>query len=286
MEQQPRAGQVLQEAQPQASTVGGTFNQPRYVGHYKVLMHPQLHHAQVWHQGGERVVGHFGLGRRDRTNQRRLTGVGHAQQAHIRHHFHFQAQVTTVAFGARRGAPRRAVGRGFEVNVTQATTTTGRHQHDLPDLGHIGNHLKGVFINHRGAYRHFYVQVFTSFTAHLAAHAALPIFSFVETLKFEINQGVERIITNQINAATVAAITTIGATLGHIFLAAKAQTAIAAFTCLNNNRGFIDELHWILPAASAALTALSPPALCGKKGSKRQKSPAMAGLFFRHLRTA
>nr|WP_273195369.1 hypothetical protein [Halomonas sp.] len=56
------------------------------------------------------------------------------------------------------------------------------------------------------------------------------------------------------------AIAPIRAAPGHIFFAAKAQTAIAAFARLNNNRGFIDELHWILPAASAALicTAVFP----------------------------
>ena len=117
VEEQPGAGQVLEEAQPQAGALGGPLDQPRHVGHHEVLVHAELHHAQVGHQGGEGVVGDLGLGGGNGANQRRLAGVGHAQQAHVGHHLHLQAQVAALTLGARRGPPRRAVGGGLEVDV-------------------------------------------------------------------------------------------------------------------------------------------------------------------------
>ncbi len=191
MQQQSRARQVLEETQPQARAIRRPLDQARHVGHDEMLMLAELHHTEVGHQGGERVIGHLGLGRRDRADQGRLAGIGHAQQTDIRHHLHLEAQVATLALGTRRGTPRRPVGRGLEVNVAEPATTALGHEHHLPSLGHIGNHLEGVLVDHRGAHRHLDVQVLAGAPAHLPALPRLAVLSLVEALVLEVDEGIQ-----------------------------------------------------------------------------------------------
>src|SRR5699024_6661148 len=93
-----------------------------------------------------------------------------------------------------------------------------------------------------------------------------------------IVQRVQIVIGHQIHAATIAAVTTIGATKGHVFLATKAQAAIAAITGLDAYIGFIDEFHALHPRSD-----WRPYYRCSRTMVIRptQKTLRMAGLFAR-----
>ena len=87
------------------------------------------------------------------------------------------------------------------------------------------------------------MEVLPGPAAHLAAHAGLAVLGLVEALVLEVDQGVEGVITDQVDAATVAAIAAIGAALGHVLLPAEAEAAVAPLAGLHDDRGFVDELH-------------------------------------------
>ena len=63
-QQDPGPFDVAQELVPQALALARPFDQPGDVGHHELVL-VEAHHAQVGLQGGERVAGDLGLGRRD-----------------------------------------------------------------------------------------------------------------------------------------------------------------------------------------------------------------------------
>ena len=70
MQQQAAALDMAQEGVTQTHALGGAFDQTGDVGADKALLGTNAHHAQHRGQGGEMVVGDFGLGGADHTDQR------------------------------------------------------------------------------------------------------------------------------------------------------------------------------------------------------------------------
>ena len=82
MDEHGRAGDVAQEAVAEALAGGGAGDQAGHVGQDEVVV-AGPHHPQHRLQGGERVVGHLGPGRRGPGDDARLAGVGEADQAGV-----------------------------------------------------------------------------------------------------------------------------------------------------------------------------------------------------------
>ena len=82
VDEEPRALDVRQEVVPQPGAVAGAHDQARDVGEDELAV-TRVKRAQHRRERGERVVGHLGLGPRQRRQQRRLAGVGHADQPDV-----------------------------------------------------------------------------------------------------------------------------------------------------------------------------------------------------------
>ena len=93
-----------QELVTQAHPLAGPLQQPGHVGQGEhVALARPVDHAQHGLHGGERVVGHLGLGVRQPPQQRRLAGVGQSGQAGVGH----ELAATGAARGSRPLPPAR-----------------------------------------------------------------------------------------------------------------------------------------------------------------------------------
>ena len=129
------------------------------------------------------------------------------------------------------------------MDVTQTTTSALCDQQQLTDFRHVTDDLEGFLVDHGGADRHLDDQILTRLACHLAALTGIAALRLIVALELEVDQGIERVIPDQVHTAAVPAIAPIGTTARHVFFTAKTQATIAATSGLYNDRRFIKELH-------------------------------------------
>ena len=99
------------------------------------------HHAQVGHEGGERVVGDLGPGPRHRRDQAGLAGAGEPHQADVGDHLELEADLQLVARLAEQREARRLALGARQRGVAEATAAAaGDHQLGA-GADHVGQHL-------------------------------------------------------------------------------------------------------------------------------------------------
>ena len=119
MHQRGAALDVAQEVVAEAAALGGALDQAGHVGDREGRL-ARGDHAEVGHQGGERVVGDLGPGPRDRGDQARLAGAREADQADVGDDLQLEAYVELVAgLAEQREAGGLALGAG-EGGVAEA----------------------------------------------------------------------------------------------------------------------------------------------------------------------
>ncbi|MNH12999.1 hypothetical protein D3C79_725570 [compost metagenome] len=235
--------QVLEEADTQAGTVGSAFDQAGDVGDDEALPAVDADHAQVWHQGSERVVGDFRLGGRDRTDEGTLASVRQAQQADVGQHLHFHLQVTLLTRFAWGGLARRTVGARLETGVAQPVPATLRDHQLLAGGNQVTDHFLRGSIDHGGADRHAQEQVFTLLTGAVGATAVGATLGFMVTGVAVVDQGVQVFVGNHVHRATVTAVTAVRAAVLDELLATEAHATVATVTGLDPNGYFVNKLH-------------------------------------------
>ncbi len=102
MDQHRAPFQVTQEIQAETAAGGGAGDQAGHIGDGEGVV-TGGHHAQIGHQGGERVVGDLGFGRRDGGDQRGLARRRETDQADIGDGLEFQGQIAGLALLAEQG---------------------------------------------------------------------------------------------------------------------------------------------------------------------------------------
>mmetsp|Transcript_20978 Transcript_20978/g.80913 ORF Transcript_20978/g.80913 Transcript_20978/m.80913 type:complete len:338 (-) Transcript_20978:524-1537(-) len=248
VQQQARALQVAQELVPQAGTFGRALDEPRNVGDDEALFRRDAHDTEVGVQRRERVIGNLGLGVRDRRDQRRLAGVGLPQQAYIGQHAQFEAHLLDFARPARRLLPRRAVGRGLEMQVAKAAIAALAQQDALARLQQLADHCLGFEVGDDGADGHAQDDIVRRCAEAVGAATGLAIARLVAARIAVVDQRVEVAVGLGPDAAAFAAITAVWPAKGNEFLAAKARAARAAVTGGDIDGGFVNEFHGGLPS--------------------------------------
>jgi hypothetical protein len=217
---------------------------PGDVSHHEALLGANADHAEVRVQRRERVVGDFRAGRRDGADQRALAGVGQAEQADIGKDAQFEVDLeffTLVALGA---LTRGAVGRRLEMGVAKATLAALGKQHLFVVHVEVGQHFAGVEVGDDGADRHAQHDVVATLAVTVGAAAVLAALAKELAGVAVIDQGIDVAVGNDVHAAALAAIATVGATHRDVFLAAESGDAVAAVASFNVDLCFVDELHF------------------------------------------
>lgn len=89
----------------ESDAVGRTLDESGNVGHNKALL-PVADDAEVGRKRGEVIVGHLGTRGRDTREQRGLSDVRIADEAHVRQHFQFERKIAFLSRAAAARKPR------------------------------------------------------------------------------------------------------------------------------------------------------------------------------------
>ena len=208
---------VAQEAQSEAFPFGGPFDDARYVGHDERLVAAVAHDAERGLHGGEGVVGNFRLRSRHRREERRLAGVGEADETHVAEELQLEHHGLLDGRLAGLCVARGAVGRRGEVPVAESTFSSAKQFYFLAVFGNVGKKLARLGVEHGGAHRHLYYAVFTVFAERASGASRLSVGSEYVALVAEVKQGPYIAVSAQDDVASPAAVASVGAAFGHIF---------------------------------------------------------------------
>src|SRR4051812_14724629 len=138
MDERTAALDMTEEAVADPCSLVRAFDQPGNIGEHE-LAALVAYDAEVWMQRGERILGDLRLGGGDERKQRRLAGVGQADDADIGDQLQPEPYPPLLALEARIGAARRTVGGGLEVRVTEAAVAACGETLALAEFGEIGD---------------------------------------------------------------------------------------------------------------------------------------------------
>ena len=113
----------------------------------------------------------------------------------------------------------------------------------LSTRGQVANDFTGIDVMHNRAARHDNVEVAAALAGSIPAGATRTALGRETPCDAEVGQGIRCIVCDQVDAASVAAVATIGTTFSNKFLTAKTQAAVATVSGFNANYGFVDEFH-------------------------------------------
>ena len=243
VEQDTGALQVLEEADAEAGTVGGSFDQARDGGDGGALSGASPHAAQGGGPRGVRGGGDLRAGCGDGADERALAGVGQAEQADIGEDAQFEAQLALLARLARRRLARGAVGARLEMDVAEATLAASGQQDRFAVDIKIGDDLPAIDIGDDGADWNTQQDVLAAATVAIAGFPVLTSFGEELARVAEFDQGIDIAVGHGLNVTAPSAIAAIRPAFRLILLAPERNHAVAAITRRDKDFGFVDEFH-------------------------------------------
>ena len=226
-EQERVALDVAKESQSQSASLGCALDDAGNVGHDEGTSVAVGHDAERGLEGGEGVVGNLGAGVGERADQRRLTGIGEADQTDIGEELQFQDHHHFLHGLAGLGVARRLVGGGAKLEVAQSAASAFEQHHDLSVFDDIAEIFAGFGIVGHGAGRYLDVAICTV-TAVAAAFAAVTGKNVAVIAQVEQRPVVA--VAAEVDITPTPTIATIGAAEGLVFGAVHVHRTAAALT--------------------------------------------------------
>ena len=251
--QDPGPLDVAQELVAEALALRRALHQAGDVGHDElgaVAHAADPDDAEVRLQGGERVVGDFGLGRRHRRDQRRLAGVGEADQRHVGHELELHVQPELLALLGLLGEGGGAAAVGEEARIAPAALAALGH-HEAGALDVEVAHHGAAALTHDRADRDGHHQVLAPGAVPLGARAVHAVGGTAERVVTEAEQ---RRLVHRGHEPHVPAVTTVaavGATAVHMGLPAPRDRPGSPVAGARVQLGLVDEAGHEGPAYGA-----------------------------------
>ena len=241
-EQDPGSLDVTKELMAETATLARALDQAGDVGqhHLEPVVHP--HHAEVRFEGGERVVGDLGLGRRHTADEGRLADVREADDGHVGHELELEAKPAFLPVFTLFGERRRPAPVTQESRVPPASFTGLGSEPAIAVMEQIGDRRPSRMVEHDGAFGHGDLEVATPGTMPVAAAAVLAVLALAMRVVAKGEQGCDIAVGDEPDGATIAAVTTIGSALGHVGLTTKGNTARATIATLDVDVALVDEI--------------------------------------------
>jgi hypothetical protein len=217
------------------------LDDPGDIRHHHRAPFGQLDDAEVRLEGGERVVGDLGSRRRHRGEQRALAGVGLADESDIGDQLELELDATLDAGPAGLVLARHLVGGGSEGGVAPAAAAALCDDAAVAGLQQLAQELARVGIPHHGARRNAQHHVITRGTLLILPLPVLATLRLILLLVLVVEQGRQVGIGDQHDVPAVAAVAAIGATAGHVLLAAEGQATVPTVAALYVDDRVIDE---------------------------------------------
>ena len=223
-------------------------------------------------QGGEGIVGDLRPRGGDRGEQRRLAGVGQADEADVGDQFQAQDDRALDAGLAGVGAARRAVGRGGEMGVAEAAVAALGDDDALARRLEVGEQRLVVLVEHLRAVRHFQHGVGAAAAGAVLAHAVHAGLGLEMLLVAEVDQRVEAVGAFDHDVAAAPAIAAVGAAELDELLAPERDAARPAVAGADVDAGLIKELHGASVSAGARP---APRAARAPVGARQREAVAL-----------
>src|SRR5690606_15482855 len=184
-----------------------------------------------------------GCGTRDTRQQRAFAGIRQADQADVGNEFQLQPQPALFARLTGVELARRLMGARGEARIPAATLTAARDPHAVAIQLQVAQQRAGITVIYEGPGRDADDFIFAVSPAAVAALTGAAVLRRPVVMAGEIDKCGHLGIGQQIHAAAVAAVAAVGPAFGDIFLAPKADTAVAAATGSNADNCFVNKLH-------------------------------------------
>lgn len=229
-EQERVALNVAEESQTQSASLCRPLDDAGNVGHHKGTSVAIGHDAERGFEGGEGVVGNLGAGVGERADQRRLTGVGEADQTDIGEELQFQDHHHFLHGLAGLGVARCLVGGGAKLEVAQSAASAFEQHHDLSVFDDIAEIFTGFGIVGHGAGRYLDVAICAVATVAAAFAAVAAVAGKNVAVIAQVEQGPVVAIAAEVDISPASTIAAIGAAEGLVFGAMHVHRTAAALT--------------------------------------------------------
>jgi hypothetical protein len=144
MQEHAAAFGVAEKVVAQSCSLMRAFDQSRQIGEHEFTL-VDAHHAELWMQRREGIVGDLRFSRTHCGKERGFSGIGQADQARIGDQLQAQTDGAFLAGLAWIGVARGAVGGRLEIRVAEAAVAAFGNGDALADLGEIGDLRLAVF---------------------------------------------------------------------------------------------------------------------------------------------
>ncbi len=213
------------------------------VGQDELLLMIEAHHAELWVEGGERVVGDLGAGGRDGREEGGLAGIRQPDQACIGDQLEPEPDPALLAGKALVGPPRCTIGAGLVVRVAEPAVAAACQRDLQTRRGEIGEQRLALLVHDLRADRnldHHRVRggaraIRTGTVAALPGPEMLCV--------AEVDQRVQVMDGFEDDVPATPPIAAVRATELDILLAPECADPVAAVTGADEDLGLIEKLH-------------------------------------------
>ena len=201
-------------------------DEPRHVGENHGAAVFGLHNPQVRVQGREGIGGDLRMRARQRCQQRRLAGVGQADQAGIGDQLQLQAHAPLLTRLAELCRARRLPRRRGETRVAAAAPPAAHRHHTHAGREQVSDDL--VAVAHERAWRHMQQHVGAVATPAIASLTGATMLGTKPAPVAVRGQGRVARIGDHGHVTAAPAVTTVRAAFGHELLAPEAHRPTSA----------------------------------------------------------
>src|SRR5437868_6443811 len=201
----------------------------------------QLDDAEVGLEGREGIVGDLRTRGRDHGKERRLPGVGLADQTDIGDQLELHLDAAGDAFFAGLPFSRRLVGGSGKERVALPAATAGGDHSLLPVFQNFGEDLTGFGVTHHSPRRNRHDDVGAGPTTFVGAHAVLATLGYPLVAVSVVEQGRQIGIAANDDTTAAPAVAAVRSAHWSAPFAAERSGAGPAGAALNGDYRFVDE---------------------------------------------
>ena len=207
---------MTEEAQAKALALRSALNDTWDISHHKRLTLAIAHDAQRGFHRGKGVVGYLRACIRQRRHQCGFAGVWEAYKSDIGQQFQFEDDGHLLHRLSRLCIARSLIRGRTELEVTQSATPAFEQQYLLAVVGDVADIFARLGIIDDGTTRHVDIDVLAIGAMTLILTAVAAMLSKDMALVFQMEQCPVVMVAAQIDAAALATVATIRASVGVI----------------------------------------------------------------------
>jgi len=242
MEEQGSSLHMPKKLQPQTRPPVGSLDDPGDVGNDEGEVVPPGNDAQIWNQGGERIIGDFGPYRGDLGNQSGFARVGISDDPHVGHEFQFQQHPTGFPGLAGFGAAGGLMDGSGESGIPPASLSAPGYDEGLVFPGQVPKLFSTLRVPDDRAAGNGKKKGRSTSPLLIFSFSVLTSSGVVLLAVTKIEESGELAVGLQKHVPAFSPVAAVGTSAGNVLFAAKADAAVSSIAGLDEDFGFIDEL--------------------------------------------